>query len=193
MKIGTQVATLPGAWCRRVSAGTGWPGINILWLGDVESLICSFFLSVAAQLSEQIYPWDTPACCWGVKQPVSKQPSPVLLLLVSTSLLPPLSPFTFHLGFVHPLQDVTLNQCLPLPSVCCFPVPGGSLLVMSSCHCLLGRPLDLFPLLGCHSVQRLVHLLSFILAICLYFCFSVYSIMPIVFVLFLISETASLA
>ena len=36
--------------------------------------------------------------------------------------------FTFHLGFVHPLQDVALHQCLPLSSVCCFPVPGGSLL-----------------------------------------------------------------
>ena len=32
---------------------------------------------------------------------------------------------------------------------------------MSSCHLLLGRPLDLFPLLGCHSVHRFVHLLSF--------------------------------
>ena len=37
-------------------------------------------------------------------------------------------------------------------------VPSFS--VMSSCHLLLGRPLDLFPLLGCHSVHRLVHLLS---------------------------------
>ena len=37
--------------------------------------------------------------------------------------------------------------------------------VMSSCHLLLGRPLDLFPLLGCHSVQCLVHQLSFFLAI----------------------------
>ena len=27
---------------------------------------------------------------------------------------------------------------------------------MSSCHLLLGRPLDLFPLLGCHSVHRFV-------------------------------------
>ena len=35
---------------------------------------------------------------------------------------------TFHLGLVHPLQDVALHQCLPLSSVCCFPVPGGSLL-----------------------------------------------------------------
>ena len=39
-----------------------------------------------------------------------------------------LSCLTFHLGFVHPLQDVALHQCLPLSSVCCFPVPGGSLL-----------------------------------------------------------------
>ena len=29
-KIGTPVATLPGAWRYRVSAGTGWPGVNIL-------------------------------------------------------------------------------------------------------------------------------------------------------------------
>ena len=39
-----------------------------------------------------------------------------------------LSCFSFHLGFIHPLQDVALHQCLPLSSVCCFPVPGGSLL-----------------------------------------------------------------
>ena len=39
-----------------------------------------------------------------------------------------LSCFTFHLGFVHPLQDVALHQCLPLSSVFCSTVPGGSLL-----------------------------------------------------------------
>ena len=38
------------------------------------------------------------------------------------------------LGFVHPLQDVALHQCLPLSSVCCFPDPGGSLLL---CHVVL--------------------------------------------------------
>ena len=48
LKIGTPVATLPGAWCYRVSAGTGWPGVSILWLGEMESLICTFYLSVAA-------------------------------------------------------------------------------------------------------------------------------------------------
>ena len=34
-----------------------------------------------------------------------------------------------RLDFVHPLQDVALHQCLPLSSVCCFPNPGGSLLL----------------------------------------------------------------
>ena len=48
-KIGTPVSTLPGAWRYRVSAGTGQPGVSILWLGEVESLICNFCLSVAAR------------------------------------------------------------------------------------------------------------------------------------------------
>ena len=39
-----------------------------------------------------------------------------------------------HLGFVHPLQGVALHQCLPLSSVCCFPNPGGSLLL---CYVIL--------------------------------------------------------
>ena len=49
LKIGTPVTALPGAWHYRVSAGTGWPGVNILWLGEVERLICNFYLSVAAR------------------------------------------------------------------------------------------------------------------------------------------------
>ena len=48
LKTGTPVATLPSAWCCRVSAGTGWPGVSILWLGEMESLVCNFCLSVAA-------------------------------------------------------------------------------------------------------------------------------------------------
>ena len=40
LKIGTPVATLPGAWRYRVS---------ILWLGEVERWICNFYLSVAAR------------------------------------------------------------------------------------------------------------------------------------------------
>ena len=49
LKTGTPVATLPGAWRYRVSTGTGWPGVSILWLGEVESLICNFYLGVAAR------------------------------------------------------------------------------------------------------------------------------------------------
>ena len=30
LKTGTAVATLPGAWRYRVSAGAGWPGVSIL-------------------------------------------------------------------------------------------------------------------------------------------------------------------
>ena len=48
-KIGTPVATLPGAWRYRVSAGTGRPSVSILGLGEVKSWICNFYLSVAAR------------------------------------------------------------------------------------------------------------------------------------------------
>ena len=95
--------------------------------------------------------------------------------------------YRLRLGYVHPLHDVALHQCLPLSSVCCLPNPGCSLLL---CYVVLPysawSPLDLFPLLGCQSVQRLVHLLSFILAIWpanFHVCFSVYSMMLVIFVI----------
>ena len=53
LKIGTPVATLPGAWCYRVSTGTGRPGVSMLRLGEVERLICNFYLSVAADPSQR--------------------------------------------------------------------------------------------------------------------------------------------
>ena len=49
LKTGTTVPTLPDAGRYRVSAGTGWPGVSILYLGEVEGLICNFCLSVAAR------------------------------------------------------------------------------------------------------------------------------------------------
>ena len=78
-KVGTPVTSLPGAWHYRVSAGTGQPGVSILWLGEIESLICSFSVWSAAsisvwqhvKLSVQIRPWDTLACCWDVNQPTN--------------------------------------------------------------------------------------------------------------------------
>ena len=49
LKIGTRVATLPGAWHSRVGTGTGRPGVSILWLGEVESWIYNFYLIVTAR------------------------------------------------------------------------------------------------------------------------------------------------
>ena len=50
------MATLPGAWHCRVSTGTVWPGVSILSLGEVESWICNFYLSVAARKIVQADP-----------------------------------------------------------------------------------------------------------------------------------------
>ena len=47
LKIGTPVVALSGAWHCRV--GTGRPRVSMLCLGEVESWICSFYLSVAAR------------------------------------------------------------------------------------------------------------------------------------------------
>ena len=49
LKLGTLVATLPGAWRYTFSIGTGWLGVSILRLGGVESLIFNFYLSVATR------------------------------------------------------------------------------------------------------------------------------------------------
>ena len=49
LKIGTPEDTLPGAWRYRVSTGNGRPSVSILWQGEMESLICNFYLSVAAR------------------------------------------------------------------------------------------------------------------------------------------------
>ena len=48
LNIDIPVATLPGTWHHRVSGGTGWPDVSSLGLGELPSLILSFYLSVAA-------------------------------------------------------------------------------------------------------------------------------------------------
>ena len=68
-KIGTPVATLPGAWCYRISAGTGRPGVSTLWLGEISATSISVWQHV--QMCKQIRPWVTQACCWDVKQPTN--------------------------------------------------------------------------------------------------------------------------
>ena len=67
LKIGTSVATLPGAWCYRLSAGTGWPGVSILRLGGKDSLICNFYLSIQARewlvrCHNTLAGWDSLIC-----------------------------------------------------------------------------------------------------------------------------------
>ena len=56
-----------GYW---VSAETGWPGVSMLWLDEIESLICNFYHSVEACATV----WADPSLrsCWGVKQPRNK-------------------------------------------------------------------------------------------------------------------------
>ena len=41
-------ATLPKALRCRVTAGTGWSGVNILWQSEISSWTCNFYLSVVA-------------------------------------------------------------------------------------------------------------------------------------------------
>ena len=43
------VTTASMTCCYRVSAGTGWPGVSMQWLGEMDSLICNFYLSVVAR------------------------------------------------------------------------------------------------------------------------------------------------
>ena len=54
--MGTLLAILQGAWHKRVSASTGWPGLSILWLGEkaYNYLICNFYLKVAAGNSVKV-------------------------------------------------------------------------------------------------------------------------------------------
>ena len=66
---------------------TGRPGVSILWLGEVDSLICNCILWLGevdslicnfsvwqqVKLSMQIPPWDTLVCCWDIKQATNKQ------------------------------------------------------------------------------------------------------------------------
>ena len=47
----------------QVSARTGWPGVGILWLGELTSIICSFYLSVAAR---QIVSADPSLIYWDI-------------------------------------------------------------------------------------------------------------------------------
>ena len=71
LKIGTTLVTLPGDWHYRFSAGTGRPGVSILWLGEVESLIYNICLSVAAHKIV----WTDPSLRYTSTGMLSNQPT----------------------------------------------------------------------------------------------------------------------
>ena len=48
-KKATPVVALPGVWLCRVGAGTGWPGVSTLGLGEIAGWVCDFYLSEAAR------------------------------------------------------------------------------------------------------------------------------------------------
>ena len=67
--ISTPLATLPGAWRYRVSAGTGClMSVYCDWVRWKVWSVASISVWHHIKLSEQICPWDTLACCWDVKQ-----------------------------------------------------------------------------------------------------------------------------
>ena len=73
-KIGTPVATQPGAWRYWVSAGTGQLSVSILnWVRQKVSSVTSVSVWQHIHLSGQICPIDTLACRWDVKQTTNKQ------------------------------------------------------------------------------------------------------------------------
>ena len=59
LQMSTPMAILTGAWRERVSAGTGWPGVSILWLKEKVGSATSISVWQHAQLFEQTRP---PRC-----------------------------------------------------------------------------------------------------------------------------------
>ena len=80
---------------------------------------------------------STAGCSPPPPPPPSMTFTVVCLLLSYSRLFPPslpcyrsILPYTsLHQGAVHPLQNGAHHQCLPLLSVYCCAVPGGSLLL----------------------------------------------------------------
>ena len=64
--IGTPVTTLPGAWRYRDSTGTGRPSVSILWLGEVESLICIFLVELLGPNFQQKFAFGGRIMKFGV-------------------------------------------------------------------------------------------------------------------------------
>ena len=146
------MATLLGVWRYRVSAGTGWHGVSIPWLGEIMWFVTSISVWQHVNLSEQIRPWDTLACCWDVKQPIHNKhlsfalwslsptsPTPSTLISLSLCSLcfclpssPPPPPF-FSVALPPCL---CLSDCRSLCMTVCFPDSLSSYILFFLFCCL---------------------------------------------------------
>ena len=118
LETGTPVATLPGAWRLRISAGTGWSGISILLLGRMESLICNFYLSVAARKIVRVD--FVPEIHLHVAGTLSNQQTTILSLCKTDQLFSPSQPWhspsclilAAKFGQDHLSNDRQTEKCL---------------------------------------------------------------------------------
>ena len=88
-----------------------------------------YFMPLYNRMTAQVLTFSEPCDLWWRSNSLSLTSKCQVWSGISSSHL-----ISSHLGFVHPLQDVALHQCLPSSSVCCLPNPGGSLLL---CYVIL--------------------------------------------------------
>ena len=108
LEMGTPVVTLSGTWCYRISAGTGWSGVCILWPGDVESLICNFYFSVAAR---KLVLADLSQSVWHAAGMLSNQVTvPYPVFKVGTTVAPAFQQWLLAVdSFHHPLSSCIIH------------------------------------------------------------------------------------
>ena len=89
---GTLVASLQGAYHRKASASTGWPGDSVLWLKDWSATSISVAACTIVQADPSLR--YTLACGWNVKQPTANNNSsisfffPLLLMCLKHYTIP---------------------------------------------------------------------------------------------------------
>ena len=113
--------TLLGTWHSRVSAGTGWPGVSILRLVEIESLSSSVYLSVAEREKRADPPLRYTSTLRGTStnQPTNQQlfDGPRPSLAISASSTDSKARIERIVGVVQP-QTRRLPQTLFDPGVC---------------------------------------------------------------------------
>ena len=113
----------------------GQPGVSLLWLGEVESLTCSFWVWQHIKLSSQIRSWDTLVCCWYIQQPTNNNHWTTLLVwLLPVWPLATVQAATFRLPvMVQVVERYGINTAKIL--FCWFPI------VPATCQCISGMDL----------------------------------------------------